>query len=133
VSPERNRIEDLKSLRVLVVDDDHDAADSNAMLVAQSGGVARVAYSAREALEVVDAFAPRVILLDIGMPGMDGYEACRRLRALYGDRMAIVAVSGFGADSDKRLAARAGFDAYVTKPADPQLLATTIAGFHGPA
>jgi CheY-like chemotaxis protein/anti-sigma regulatory factor (Ser/Thr protein kinase) len=117
----------LESLRVLVVDDNHDAADSMALLVEQSGAVVRVAYSALEALEAVGGFMPQVVLLDIGMPGMDGYEACRRLRALHGDRFAVVAVSGWGQESDKQLAQRAGFDAHLTKPADPRQLADTIA------
>jgi CheY-like chemotaxis protein len=120
---------DLGSLKVLVVDDNHDAADSMAMLVSQSGAQVRVTYSAREAIESIEGFMPQVVLLDIGMPGMDGYEACRRLRALHGDRFAVVAVSGWGQDSDKQLAQRAGFDAHLTKPADPQVLAATIARF----
>ncbi len=122
---------DLKALKVLVVDDNHDAADSMAMLVEQSGAAVRVAYSALDALRIVDDFLPRVVLLDIGMPGMDGYEACRRLRALHGDKIAVVAVSGWGQDSDKQLAQRAGFDAHLTKPADPTALAETIARFRG--
>lgn len=120
---------DLHSISVLVVDDNHDAADSMAMLVEQSGAKVRVAYSALDALRIVDEFMPRVVLLDIGMPGMDGYEACRRLRALHGDKLAVVAVSGWGQDSDKQLARRAGFDAHLTKPADPVALAETIARF----
>jgi signal transduction histidine kinase/CheY-like chemotaxis protein len=123
----RDTAANLESLRVLVVDDNHDAADSMALLVEQSGAIVRVAYSAREALETVGGFMPQVVLLDIGMPGMDGYEACRRLRALHGDRFAVVAVSGWGQESDKQLAQRAGFDAHLTKPADPQVLASTIA------
>jgi PAS domain S-box-containing protein len=121
--------EDLRSLKVLVVDDNHDAADSMSLLVEQCGAQVRVAYSAREGLETIGAFMPDVVLLDIGMPGMDGYEACRRLRALYGDRLSVVAVSGWGQESDKELARRAGFDAHLTKPADPQVLAATIARF----
>ena len=91
--------------------------------------VVRVAYSAREALEIVGDFMPQVVLLDIGMPGMDGYETCRRLRALHGDRLSVVAISGWGQESDKELARRAGFDAHLTKPADPQMLAATVARF----
>jgi PAS domain S-box-containing protein len=124
--------DDLRSLRILVVDDNHDAADSMAMLVEQSGARVRVAYSAREALGIVGEFMPQVVLLDIGMPGMDGYEACRRLRALHGDDLTIVAVSGWGQESDKQLAQRAGFDAHLTKPADPQVLAATIAARRKP-
>jgi CheY-like chemotaxis protein len=66
------------------------------------------------------------VLLDIGMPGVDGYEACRRIRARHGRDITLIAVSGWGQESDKQLATSAGFDAHVTKPADPETLAQTI-------
>jgi CheY-like chemotaxis protein len=116
----------LAGQRVLIVDDNHDAADSIAMLVEFAGGTTRVVYSAKDALDILDSFRPRVVLLDIGMPGMDGYEACRRIRAMHGDAIAVVAVSGWGQQSDKDLAARVGFDAHLTKPADPEALTATI-------
>jgi CheY-like chemotaxis protein len=112
---------------VLVVDDNHDAADSMSMLVEFAGGKTRAVYSGPDALGSIDAFKPDVILLDIGMPGMDGYETCRRIRAKYADSIAVVAVSGWGQQSDKDFAARVGFDAHLTKPADPEALAATIA------
>jgi CheY-like chemotaxis protein len=71
--------------------------------------------------------AADVVLLDIGMPGMDGYEACRRIRAKHGQTIALIAVSGWGQDADKQMAMNAGFDAHLTKPADPEILAQTIA------
>jgi PAS domain S-box-containing protein len=117
----------LTGKRVLVVDDNHDAADSMAMLVEFAGGTTRAVYSGAAALELLEAFGPDVVLLDIGMPGMDGYEACRRIRAKYGDSISVVAVSGWGQQSDKDFAARVGFDAHLTKPADPEALAATIA------
>jgi PAS domain S-box-containing protein len=117
----------LANRRVLIVDDNHDAADSMGMLVGFAGATTRVTYSGPEALELIDSFGPDVVLLDIGMPGMDGYEACRRIRAKYGDRIAVVAVSGWGQQSDKEFAARVGFDAHLTKPADPDVLTSTIA------
>jgi PAS domain S-box-containing protein len=119
----------LDHARVLVVDDNHDAADSMSMLVEFGGAQTRAAYSAAEAFEVIREFRPHIVLLDIGMPGMSGYEACRNIRAEHGDAIAIVAVSGWGQDSDKELAREAGFDAHLTKPADPQELAETIARF----
>jgi CheY-like chemotaxis protein len=61
------------------------------------------------------------------MPGMDGYEVCRRIRAKHGQDIALIAVSGWGQDADKQLAMNAGFDAHLTKPADPEILAQTIA------
>jgi CheY-like chemotaxis protein len=121
----------LTGQRVLIVDDNHDAADSIAMLVEFAGAVTRVAYSARDALDALETFGPQVVLLDIGMPGMDGYEACRRIRARHGDSISVVAVSGWGQQSDKDLAARVGFDAHLTKPADPDALIGTIARLGG--
>jgi CheY-like chemotaxis protein len=121
----------LADTRVLIVDDNHDAADSMAMLVEFAGGTTRAVYSGAEALGLIDAFGPDVILLDIGMPGMDGYEACRRIRAKYGDTIAVIAVSGWGQQSDKDFAARVGFDSHLTKPADPEALAATIARLAG--
>jgi len=117
----------LSGQRVLIVDDNHDAADSIAMLVEFAGGTTKVVYSAKDALDVLDSYRPRVVLLDIGMPGMDGYEACRRIRATHGNAIAVVAVSGWGQQSDKDLATRVGFDAHLTKPADPEALTATIA------
>ena len=117
----------LANRRVLIVDDNHDAADSMAMLVEFAGATTRVVYSGADALAAIDTFTPDVVLLDIGMPGMDGYEACRRIREKHGDSVAVVAVSGWGQQSDKDSATRAGFDAHLTKPADPEVLAATIA------
>jgi CheY-like chemotaxis protein len=117
----------LAGTRVMIVDDNHDAADSMALLVQFVGAVVHVAYSAASAIEAMNRFNPTVVLLDIGMPGMDGYEACRLIRQKHGNEIAIVAVSGWGQDSDKQLAQRAGFDAHLTKPADPLVLEATIA------
>lgn len=117
----------LHALRVLVVDDNHDAADSMAMLVEFAGAKTRAAYSATEAIELIPAFRPRVILLDIGMPVMDGYTACRKIRATHGNEVAIIAVSGWGQDADKQRALVAGFDAHLTKPADPAELGELLA------
>jgi CheY-like chemotaxis protein len=116
----------LDGLDVLIVDDNQDAADSMALLVQLEGGNARVAYSAEPALSAIHAQAPDVVLLDIGMPGIDGYEACRRIRARHGRGITLIAVSGWGQESDKQLATSAGFDAHLTKPADPETLARTI-------
>ncbi|HTU67617.1 MAG TPA: ATP-binding protein [Steroidobacteraceae bacterium] len=117
----------LANQRIVIVDDNHDAADSMSMLIEFAGGETKVAYSAPMAFELIESFRPGVVLLDIGMPGMDGYEACRRLRAKYGDALGIIAVSGWGQQSDKDFALRVGFDAHLTKPADPEALTSTIA------
>jgi PAS domain S-box-containing protein len=117
----------LDGLTVLIVDDNHDAADSMALLVQLEGANASVVYSALEGIEFIEQHAPDVVLLDIGMPGLDGYEACKRIRAQYGSRLCLIAVSGWGQDADKKQAMNAGFDAHLTKPADPDILARTIA------
>jgi signal transduction histidine kinase/integral membrane sensor domain MASE1/ActR/RegA family two-component response regulator len=114
--------------RVLIVDDNADAADTLASLVRTLGGEARTAADGPGGIQCASEFSPDVILLDIGMPGMDGYEACRRLRlAQLDNRAFIVAISGWGQDGDKRRAAEAGFDAHLTKPADPAVLERLLA------
>jgi PAS domain S-box-containing protein len=114
--------------RVLIVDDNADAADTLASLVRTLGGEARTAADGPSGIECASEFTPDVILLDIGMPGMDGYEACRRIRQeRFGRRAFIVAITGWGQDGDKRRAAEAGFDAHLTKPADPVVLERLLA------
>ncbi|HET7811064.1 MAG TPA: response regulator [Steroidobacteraceae bacterium] len=117
----------LDDLDVLIVDDNHDAADSMALLVQLEGARTSVAYSAEAALASIETQVPDVVLLDIGMPVMNGYQACERIREKFGRRIALVAVSGWGQDGDKQLAQKAGFDAHLTKPADPETLGRTIA------
>ncbi len=113
--------------RVLVIDDNADAADATAMLVQELGGDARVAYDGDRALEMLQAYQPEVILLDIGMRSPDGYETCRRIRGLLGSQVLVVALTGFGQDQDKEKARRAGFDAHLTKPTDGVALAGILA------
>jgi CheY-like chemotaxis protein len=115
--------------RVVIVDDNQDAARTMAMLVEKLGGSARTAYDAESGISAVRAFRPDIVLLDIGMPGMDGYEACRRIRQQPSERpVIVVAVTGWGQDQDKQRALDAGFDAHLTKPVDPAALAQLLAG-----
>ena len=116
----------LNGLRVLVVDDNTDAADSVGMLLGSMGCVVQVAYDGPSALIALADFEAAVVLLDIGMPGMDGYETCRRIREKWGTRVIVVAITGWGQQSDKRSAAESGFDAHITKPADPTKLEQMI-------
>jgi signal transduction histidine kinase len=116
----------LKGLRVLVIDDNTDAADIVGLLVEDMGGAVRVVNDGASGLAALADFQPEVILLDIGMPGMDGYETCRRIRATSGSRIGIVAITGWGHEHDKRLAVEAGFDAHITKPADPTKIREVI-------
>jgi CheY-like chemotaxis protein len=116
----------LAGTRVMIVDDNHDAADSMALLVQSVGAVVHVAYSGASASEALETFKPSVVLFDLGMPSMDGCEACRLIRQKHAREIAILALSGWGQDSDKQKAQRAGFDAHLTKPADPSVLEGTI-------
>ena len=113
--------------RILIVDDNRDAANTTAMLVCDMGGDARVAYDGESALQMVEGYEPEVILLDIGMRGLDGYETCQRMRRVLGPGVLLVALTGFGREQDKEKAVRAGFDAHLTKPADEAALAAIVA------
>jgi two-component system CheB/CheR fusion protein len=109
--------------RVLVVDDNVDAAESLAMLLRVQRHEVRTAHDGPAALDAAAAFRPEVVLLDIGLPRMDGYEVARRLRGQADSQMTLlVALTGYGQDDDRRRAAEAGFDAYLVKPADPAAL-----------
>jgi PAS domain S-box-containing protein len=109
--------------RVLVVDDSMDAADTIAALLTVAGCVTRTSYSGAEALAEIVRFRPEIVLLDIGMPGVDGYEVCRRIRSLAdGKSLFIVAITGWGQEDDRRKTSEAGFDAHLVKPVAPDAL-----------
>jgi len=109
------------SKRILVVDDDHDVADSFVMLLEAFGATVQVAYGGAEGLEALQAFKPDVVFLDVGMPVMDGYETARRMRALpEGRGVSIVAVTGWGPQQVEKKVRAAGFDSHITKPAIPE-------------
>ncbi len=112
-----------KALRVLVVDDNHDAANSLAEILQLWGYDTSVAYDGPSALEQARRRRPEAVLLDIGLPGMDGFEVSRRMREISGmERSFVVAVSGYGRDQDRAAAKDAGFDRHLTKPVDPQAI-----------
>ena len=106
------------SQRVLVVDDNADAAGTLDMFVKALGHQTRVAYDGEQALQVFDEFKPDIVLLDIGLPGMNGYEVARRLRSRGGKAFRIIAVTGWGQADDRRQSAEAGFDLHLVKPVD---------------
>ncbi len=115
--------------RVLVVDDNTDAADSLGLLLELLGQKVRVAHDGPTALLIAQAFRPEVVFLDIGMPGMDGYEVARRLRRQPECKSSLlVALTGWGQDADRRRSAEAGFDHHLVKPAEPALLEKLLAG-----
>ncbi len=112
-----------RRLRILVVEDNQDAAESLATMLQLWGHEVRVAYDGLAALRLAEAETPDVILSDIGLPGMDGYELARHLRArpAFG-RVVLVALSGYGRDEDRRQAAEAGFDHHLVKPPEMDTL-----------
>jgi signal transduction histidine kinase/DNA-binding response OmpR family regulator len=114
--------------RVLVVDDNEDAAESTALLLRLKGWDVRLACDGPATLKAALAFRPDAVLLDLGLPVMDGYEVARRLRAQpFGERLVIVAASGYGQEHDRRRSAEAGFDDHLVKPLDPSHLTETLA------
>jgi CheY-like chemotaxis protein len=113
--------------RVLVAEDIPDAAEMMRLMIECMGHDVRVATDGVQAVTIAKQFDPQVVLLDIGMPRMDGYEAARQIRAALGERVVLVALTGWGQDEDQRRAHEAGFDRHLTKPADPNVLEDLIA------
>ena len=115
--------------RVLIVDDNEDAANTLALLLKLGGHETASVYTAVDALTRASVFRPDVVLLDIGLPGMDGYEVAQRMRELPGLRdIRLVAVTGYGRSDDRLRAREAGFDDHVTKPVYYTVLERTLAG-----
>jgi CheY-like chemotaxis protein len=114
--------------RVLVADDNPDGADSLALIVRAFGCSVRAVYDGPAAVRETQDFQPDIVFLDLGMPGMDGLEAARRIRGLpAGQRAMLVAVTGWGQERDRQATREAGFDVHVVKPADPLALRDLIA------
>jgi PAS domain S-box-containing protein len=128
-APRQDGARDLVPLRVLVVDDNLDAAESLAMLLQMDGHVTAMAHDGQRALEMAQSFNPQVILLDIGLPLMNGYEVARRVREqAWGRGIKLIAVTGWGQEKDRQQAVAAGFDHHLTKPLDPGRLAALLDG-----
>jgi PAS domain S-box-containing protein len=116
------------SRRVLVVDDNVDAAESMAMLLRLWGHHVQLAHNGPEALQAVKTYQPEVVLLDIGLPGMNGYDVAQQLRQQPELQNAVlIAVTGYGQDEDRRRSRGAGFDHHLTKPVDPESLQSLLA------
>jgi CheY-like chemotaxis protein len=114
--------------RVLVVEDNADAADTLALLLELMGHEARTASDGAQALQVAPGFRPEVVLLDIGLPKMNGYEVCRRMREQpWGREAFIVALTGWGQADDLRQASEAGFDRHLVKPVEEGVLERLLA------
>jgi CheY-like chemotaxis protein len=119
---------DDSALRVLCVDDDHDAADSIAVLLELAGFQSHVAYDGWSAMAAMDSFQPEACILDLTMPGMSGLELSRRIRewARHREPPILVALTGWTGDEARRRTAEAGFDLHLTKPVDPDHLAILV-------
>jgi len=114
--------------RVLVVDDQPDSTDSLALLLQLRGHEVLIARDGPGAIEEAARSRPDVILLDLGLPGMSGYDVARRLRVMRElDGVRLVALTGYGTESDRQKSRDAGFDVHLTKPVDPQALDAVLA------
>jgi CheY-like chemotaxis protein len=117
-----------RSLRVLAVDDNVDGVEGLAAYLELDGHVVRTAFDGPSALATAETFLPHAALLDIGLPGMSGYELAQRLRAQpHGKRIYLVAITGWGSDEDKRRTREAGFDVHLTKPVGPNVFTRLLA------
>jgi CheY-like chemotaxis protein len=115
------------SVRILVVDDNRDSADTLGALLQMSGHSVEVAYDGVSSLAAADEFQPEVVLLDIGMPDMDGYAVASRLRRRPGgDDTLLIAITGWGQPADKQRALAAGFDHHLTKPVEHSTLLSLL-------
>ncbi|WP_052373944.1 response regulator [Chondromyces apiculatus] len=114
--------------RILVVDDDVDAADSLGMLLELLGNQTHIAYDGMSAIDATRTFRPEVILLDIGMPGMDGHDTCRHIRqSPWGQDVTIIALTGWSQEQARRQSREAGFDLHFVKPVDPDHILEILA------
>ncbi len=116
--------------RILIVDDNQDSADSLAMLLQIMGNEVGTAYDGEQAVEAAEAIRPDVALLDIGMPKLNGYDTCRRMREQpWGKGMFLIALTGWGQAEDRRRADEAGFNLHMVKPVDPDVLMKLLASW----
>lgn len=131
-SRDDKRLADVKR-RVLVVDDNQDTADSLALMLEAMGHEARTAYDGARAIALADEFRPDLILMDIGMPRFNGFQAAQRIRAQpWADRVVLIAITGWAREEDKECSKEAGFDAHLTKPVDLKLLFRLLSAMNQP-
>jgi two-component system, sensor histidine kinase len=117
----------LDELQVLIVDDHVDSADALALLIETWGSGVQLARNGLDALKVADTFAPSVALIDLEMPGMDGYELARRLQAFaHWKTVSMIAISGHGTDEHRQRALESGFEGHLVKPVPPDVLKRTL-------
>ncbi len=118
----------LRRFRILVVDDNHDSALSLAMVLTMMGHETRTAHDGEAAVTTAESFLPEVILLDIGLPKLNGYEVAQQIRQHpWGEEMFLIAVTGWGQDEDRRRSADAGLNLHMVKPVTPAALESVLA------
>ena len=111
------------SRRILVADDDLDGAETLAIVLRVAGHDVQIAHDGPSTLRIAADFQPDVVFLDVGMPGMDGFETARQLRqSVHLDKAVLVALTGYGREEDRARAAQAGFDHFLVKPTPPKVL-----------
>jgi DNA-binding response OmpR family regulator len=111
----------------LIADDNRDGAETLSILLGHAGHEVHIAHSGTAAFELAKRVRPQIAVLDIGMPDLSGYDVARRIRTeAWGKEVQLIAVTGWGQDSDKRMADLAGFDHHLTKPIDPTEIAALI-------
>ncbi|HEY6119777.1 MAG TPA: PAS domain S-box protein, partial [Pyrinomonadaceae bacterium] len=121
--PPRIQTDSTPSRRIVIVDDNRDSADSLATLLKITGNETYLAHDGAQAVEVIEKHRPEVVLLDIGLPKMNGYEVCRRIREQpWGKDIVVIALTGWGQDEDRRKSEEAGFDGHLVKPVDYEKL-----------
>lgn len=117
--------------RILVADDNEDSASAMTIILKLLGNEVRTAHDGLEAVKIAEEFRPELILLDIGMPEMNGFDVCRHIRQQpWAGNVIIAALTGWGQDEDKRLSLEAGFNHHLVKPVDPYALETLLKDLH---
>jgi CheY-like chemotaxis protein len=125
-APTEAAVADGAGTKVLVVDDNRDAADTMREMLEMTGFDSSAEYNGRDALRAVQHAQPHAVLLDIGLPDIDGYEVCRQIKTGGEQAPLVIALTGWGQESDRKRAQLSGFDAHLTKPADPARVASLI-------
>ena len=118
-----------KRFRILVVDDNHDSALSLAMMLSIMGHETRTAHDGESAVATAESFLPEVVLLDIGLPKLNGYEVAQRIREQdWGTSMFLIAVTGWGQEEDRQRSSEVGLNVHMVKPVEPSALEKLLAG-----
>ena len=123
----------MQARSIMIVEDNDDAREALRMLLELDGHVVEAAAEGVQALEIVRDKDPDVALVDIGLPGIDGFEVARRTRAADARRPLLIALTGYGQPEDRRRATEAGFDSMLVKPVDPTALSDLLASLEIPA